>query len=142
MEIIEFGIMNNIWLYIFCIIYPILIVYSIYHIYKTVKKHNSLKNYYPIQLRTRNNNILQYKFQDQEWRDIMAFDEKMKYIDKEGKEYIGPGFVPLKIGDDQTPEDWKCCLGSIQQIHEWETKAFEHYKKAIYEYLEMVEKKK
>ena len=129
--------MTEIVIYSLCVLYIILVVISIYNIYKSYKKYQCLKSYYPIKLRTIENNVLQYSIDGNEWNDIIAFDDKAKYIDKTGKIYETPGFVRMRIRDDQTANDWKGCLGSLQKVHEWNTKAFHHYKDAIYEYLDM-----
>jgi len=128
--------MDKILIYSLVIFYIICMLYFIYLIYKQHKRYKKLEKYYPVHLRVTNNKILQYSIDGKEWNYIMAFNDKMKFLNKDGKISEGPGFVPLRIGDDQTVDDWRGCLGSLQQIHEWKRNAFEHYKSAIYKYLE------
>lgn len=127
--------MEKILIYSLTIFYVICMLYSIYLIYKQYERHKKLEKYYPVHLRVTDKKILQYSIDGKEWNDIMAYYHSVKWI-REGKTYIGPGFVPLRIGDDQTADDWQGCLGSLQQVHEWEKKAFAYYKEAIYKYLE------
>ena len=128
--------LDRILIYCLAFFYIVSILYALYLLYQSNKKYNAYKSYYPVKLRETNRKILQYSIDGKEWNDIMAFDDKMKWIDKDGKAYECPGFVPLKIRDDQTADEWQCCLGSLQQVHEWNQKAFSKYKEAIYKYLE------
>ena len=128
--------MEKILIYSLAVFYIIYMLYSIYLISKYYERHKKLEKYYPVHLKVTDKKILQYSIDGKEWNDIMAFYDKMKFLNKDGKISEGPGFVPLRIRDDQTADDWQGCLGSIQQVHEWEKKAFAHYKEAIYKYLE------
>ena len=132
--------MVEIFIYTVCLMYILSITYAVVVIYKNFKRCKSLNSYYPVKLRTTDDKILQYSIDGKEWNDIMGFYDKMKYLDKNGNIYEAPGFVRMRIGDDQTADDWQGCLGSIQKVHEWNKKAFEHYKEAIYKYLNMNEK--
>lgn len=126
----------SIWIVLFSIIYLVGIIYSFIIIRKNIKKYNDLKVYWPSHLRVTENKILQYSLNEKDWSDVMGFSDNITYKAKDGKEYIGPGFGPIKVRDDEDFNNLKNILGSIQQIHEWERAAFNHYKEAIYKYLE------
>jgi len=128
--------MKDLFLILIIIFYVIILIYGLYYIYKQAKKAEQLRKYYPVHLRVIDKYILQYSIDNKNWKDIMAFDSNMKYINKEGKIYEGPGFVPLRIRKDQTISDWQDILGSLQQVHAWNKKALEDYKESIYKYLE------
>ena len=128
--------MKDLFLIFIIIFYGIIMIYGLYYIYKCAKKSEELRKYYPVHLRVTDKYILQYSIDNKKWEDIIAFNSNMKYINKDGKIYEGPGFVPLRIRKDQTISDWKDILGSLQQVHAWNKKAFEDYKESIYKYLE------
>lgn len=122
----------NYFLIILLIIYVVIFVFIGIYLYKIHKDFKLRCKNYPVKHRLDENGYFQYSVDGKLWTYLMGFVEDFNY----GK-YKGPGFTYIKFLSNETDtyKQWCNMLNNIDECHEWNKSALNHYREAINKYI-------